>query len=460
MGLGVIAVGVAGERTPSNACYQPDPEVAAEFTSVTGLPWACMKCGEVCQRLRAHSATPYRGGALYIAETPQPGVDRNQLKLLCGPCWGAMLQWNARMGYDIHLHAAESVCGELCLVRRNGRKLQFQSLVTIDRTTGFRIIKAIDGRPKVNGASLIWAERLGYFEGGWYGRQAYYESISDPSEVARQLMLNEKLRWSGVPRQSLDAHLVIVEWFESSHKAPNGVVTFPVAGEKSIGYHCIATEEYDADTKTFRFWNSWGSGWGDGAYGTMSLDYLERYHYETFVLRHARWGPSPAKAERMRRAQTDMKALKRLWVVENPRSVELLRGRERNVRFIRYETLSPTTGDPVTCLEVTTGFGLRMGWIFLRHHPGENKYTEITEVFVWPIFRRLHLGQTLEAAGVDEAQYFGSRDIRLIMNEADAVIGPPRSTARNFAKACGYSLRWRTSVAPRAHATGIKAIDH
>jgi GNAT superfamily N-acetyltransferase len=145
--------------------------------------------------------------------------------------------------------------------------------------------------------------------------------------------------------------------------------------------------------------------------------------------------------------------------VENPRLIDLFRGHGRNVRVIRYETLSPVTDSPVTCLELTTGFGLRMGWIFLRHHEGCEKYTEITELFVWPTYRRMRLGESLEAAGVDEARLFGSREIRLIMNEADAVSGPPQRAARNFARACGYDLRWRTSVAPRSRATGIKVIE-
>jgi hypothetical protein len=216
------------------------------------------------------------------------------------------------MGYDIHTHAATTLCDEHCLTHLNGRKLQFLSLATIDRRSGFEIIKNIDGQPKVNGASLIFAERYGYFSGGWYGRQAYYESISDPSEVARQLILKEEYRWAGFPRQSLDTHLMVVEWFESSYKAPDGIITTPTNGEESIGLHCIAVEGYDANTGMFRFWNSWGSRWGDHGYGTVSLEYTQRYCFETFVMRHARWGPSPAKANRMRLAQKNLKELRRL----------------------------------------------------------------------------------------------------------------------------------------------------
>jgi hypothetical protein len=76
---------------------EPDTDLAAKLTALTGLRWACMRCGEVCERLRAYSAAPYRGD-LYVAEIPQLGVNLEQVKLLCNPCWGAMLQLECAHG--------------------------------------------------------------------------------------------------------------------------------------------------------------------------------------------------------------------------------------------------------------------------------------------------------------------------------------------------------------------------
>ena len=362
------------------------------------------------------------------------------------------------MGYDIHTHAITDECRPQCLTRQNGRLLQYRSLATIGRREGFQIVKAIDGQPRLNGACLIFAQRMTYFRGGSHTRQAYYESIADPAEVGCQLLATEARRWSGYPLYSLDNHLMIMEWFESSYKAPGGRIPVPASGDKSIGLHCVTVETYDADTETFTFWNSWGPGWGNNAHGTMSLNYLRRYHYETFVLRHARWGPSPAKAGSMAEAQRDPKELRRLWIAENPRSMWIWRSPRRNIEGVRYETISPTTGRPIVCFELKTGFGLRIGWMFLRHSLAKKTFSEITELFVWPIYRRLGLGTSLEEMALSEAQDYGSTEIRLIMNEADAVIGPPRAAARKFAKARGYELRWRDTVQPRAPATGIKAV--
>ena len=436
---------------------EPDPQLTAQFRAMTGVEWKCEKCSETPTRLRVFSTKATRGD-LYIPEVPQPGVDLNDAHFLCNACWPQMLMWNAQLGFDIHTHAMAETCDSNCMTRRGGRKLQFQSLSAIDRRRGFELIKRIDGQPRVNGTQGIFADRLMYFRGGAYARQMYYESIADPSEVARQLIINHDLRGSGVPYPMRDSHVMAVEWFESSHEAPGGIIRMPTQGDKSIGFHAISINGYDPVAETFSFWNSWGSNWGDRGYGQMSLDYVQHYHHETFVTRHARWGPSPAKLDQMRNAGDNDKEIRRLWMVENPRFGYIVRGKNRNAKVTYYDTLSPTSGIPVSCIELKNGFGLRIGWVFLRHWPGATKYSEITELYVWPICRRMHLGSELETAAVEEAKIHGSREIRLLMNEAEYVIGPPRAAAREFAKACGYDLRWRTTVGPRARMTGIKAI--
>jgi GNAT superfamily N-acetyltransferase len=125
-----------------------------------------------------------------------------------------------------------------------------------------------------------------------------------------------------------------------------------------------------------------------------------------------------------------------------------------------YETSSPTTGWLVLCVEVKNGFGLRMGWTFLKYRPDKGmRVMEIPELFVWPTFRRMGIGRFLEREAVKFAAKWGCGEIHLMMNEADSVVGPPRSAARLFAQAVGYEWRWRPEVAPRRPATAIKRLD-
>jgi hypothetical protein len=68
------------------------------------------------------------------------------------------------------------------------------------------------------------------------------------------------------------------------------------------------------------------------------------------------------------------------------------------------------------------------------------------------------IGRMLDGLAVSYAASWGCREIRLMMNEADAVVGPPRAVARMFGKSLGYEWRWRAETEPRRPATAIKPV--
>jgi len=85
-----------------------------------------------------------------------------------------------------------------------------------------------------------------------------------------------------------------------------------------------------------------------------------------------------------------------------------------------YQTTSPTTEEPVECLYITNGFGLRLGWMFLRHRVhSAPQVTEVVELFVWPTFRRMGIGTELERVAEEQAQVWRSVRLDLVLNEAD-----------------------------------------
>jgi GNAT superfamily N-acetyltransferase len=257
----------------------------------------------------------------------------------------------------------------------------------------------------------------------------------------------------------LDHHMIIVKIFKSAYTAPRGVLQLPAAGDPFVDLHCVALEEYDPVAQTFRFWNNWGSGWGDRGYGTMTLEYADEFFHEGWIYRPARWGLIPAKRERLAADTVDRVHLRQLWSVENPRVVGRLPGlgRDHNAKWQWYETMSPTLDSAVACIEVRNGFGLRMGWAFLRKI--SDCTAEITELLVWPTFRHAHIGSWLEIACHAQAATWGVQELHLIINETDSVVGPIRHAARHFADARGYSARWRTRTAPRSNATYIKPVE-
>jgi GNAT superfamily N-acetyltransferase len=398
-------------------------------------------------------------GRMFIVRHSSPAFDPDASLAFCSECWPRWLMWRARMGYDLHWeHASDAPCHAGCLARQGGRATQLAAQMSLlqNRPDGFFAQKSIDGQPRVNGSMLLMAMRMSRFMFRPLHRQHYYESISDPAEVQRQFLQSFQLRQLGVPRAQVDGMHIIVEAFESWYNAPGGDVGMPGPGDKSIGLHCVHLTHYSDSGAILGFWNCWGSAWGKQGHGTIPFEYLEKYLYEAFATRRGRFAPGLWNFEDTGRMPS--RELRRRLLLEAPRErVRIRRGKGENWVLEIWETWSPATERRVMCFEVQNGFGLPMGWMFLRP-TADGGVCEIAELFVWPTFRRMGIGRYLEDVARDYATSWGCEAIHLMMNEADAVIGPPRAAARLFGQALGYDWRWRADVAPRTSATGIKRV--
>lgn len=418
----------------------------------------CVHCGSI-QDVRPFNFAERRG-LLFIDYN---GTDRVSpyWKALCGACWAKWLMWKAQLGFDLHTHAAEKTCDNRCLARRAGRQLQFMALQHVflpDRTTGFWVAKTIDGMPGVNGSTQLAALRVLHFVPFGPGRQSLYESLKSVEEFQAQIRETARLHASWIPVYALDQYMFIFEVFRGAHTSVDGRIKPPTPGEPSLGLHAVFVTGYSNSGDTIHFVNSWGPSWGNRGYGTVSVDYLARYFREAWVVRSARWGLTPSKFKRITPG-TDAKELRRLWLLQNPRLRWRL-GRLSNGHWRGgfYETVSPQEHCPVECLEVRNGFGLRMGWSFVYHLPGSNgvpPFTEIRELFVWPAFRRMHIGTELETWAAERAVERGSEKLRTVLNEGDAT-APGLAPAIAFGEKRGYEWRWVRRVGPRAVATGTK----
>jgi GNAT superfamily N-acetyltransferase len=331
---------------------------------------------------------------------------------------------------------------------------------SIDSKSAFLLIKQFDGMPRLNGTPMIACKRAYHFWDIYKNRQNYYESVGTPAELVRQRLFVSDLERIGLPRHMQDGHLLAFEIFESSSDAPGGRLQLPRPGDSSRGLHAVDITGCSPDGSVIHFWNNWGPGWGDHGYGSMSIEYLNAHFHEAWTTRRARWGPSPEKLGRL--PPVFDREFRRVWEIENPRlRWKVQSSTERRPRVVFYQTVSPSSGEPVECIEIRNGFGLRMAWAFLRHRTvGQRATTEITELFVWPIFRRVKFGSFLEAWAVDRANEWGSTELHLWMNADDAIVGPPspRTAARRFGSARGYIWRWVNTTTPRVAAIGVKSL--
>jgi GNAT superfamily N-acetyltransferase len=416
----------------------------------------CVVCGATPV---THVASPVaRRGRLYVTRPTEPDFDSSQCVALCGRCWPRWLMWRARMGFDLHTHGPSRECDPACFARGRGRYAQFGAQMSMleDRNAGFFLAKAIDGLPRVNGSHLIMGQRSAMFTYRPFHRQYYYEMLPDAEETQRCLL--ESARWSeglGISKAYADHVHIVVEAFESWYTAPRGRITMPPTGDRSIGLHAVLLTGYTDSGANISFINSWGPRWGARGYGTMPFEYLQRYFHDAAVTRHARWGLTGWKLAHA--GELSQRDLRQRFLVENPR----YRGRVRisdgeNWQTCAYNLHSPWTGQPAGCVEIANGFGLKMGWVFFRYLPPN--VVEIPELFVWPTFRRMGVGRMLEDLATVYARLWECSEIRLMMNEADAVTGPPRAAARLFAQAHGYRWQWRQEIAPRRPATAYKTL--
>lgn len=71
-----------------------------------------------------------------------------------------------------------------------------------------------------------------------------------------------------------EAGITVYESFESDAVAKTGIIPMPTEGEQPLGGHAILLTGFDSDKHVFNFQNSWGSGWGDGGFGTIPDQYL------------------------------------------------------------------------------------------------------------------------------------------------------------------------------------------
>lgn len=413
----------------------------------------CVRCHHPVIQFR--QVTRAVRGCLFILQAPHgtPAIE------FCGQCRAEWLMFQARMGYDLHFHDYDAECTQSCLARQAGRRIQRDAMRSIDSKGAFLLSKQFDGMPKVNGVPGIICMRGNHFWSRLSNRQEFYEAVGTYGDMVRQQLIVSELERIGIPRRMRDHHLLAFEIFQSSAHAPKGVLQLPGSNDYSRGLHAVAVTGCSDDGSLIRFWNNWGSAWGDCGYGAVSTEYLESYFFEAWTIRDARWGPTPEKVERF--PQQFNREYRRIWEIENPRLRWKMVGKGRTLSMGIYQSLSPRTDEPVECLELRNGFGLRMAWAFLKHEQLKSKpITEITELFVWPIFRRMKLGSMLEDWAIERAHEWGSTGMSLVMNADDAIVGPPspRTAARRFGTSLGYSWRWVNTISPRIAAVGDKSI--
>lgn len=164
---------------------------------------------------------------------------------------------------------------------------------------------------------------------------------------------------SHLPHLSLE---ITEDWFH----VERGVIPDPRPDDKIIGSHAVTFVGYDDGSRKIKFANSWGRGWGDEGFGTLSYDYYENRSVETWV--QSPWSPTRTLA-------------KKAAPCSGPHGPGIL-----DVREIVWGVRDILQGGTFHACELyDLANDERIGWAFTVTRDG---YLDIEELFVRPPYRR------------------------------------------------------------------------
>jgi GNAT superfamily N-acetyltransferase len=138
---------------------------------------------------------------------------------------------------------------------------------------------------------------------------------------------------------------------------------------------------------------------------------------------------------------------------ENERDDETIIVNGKKLNVVLYTTIH-ATGSFVEIFDLRDAEGIRLGWSHLVHLSKEenDKKSIITELFVWPTFRRRGYGSILESYCTNYAQRMGSTFIEAPLYDMDDLKGA-KSPARFFGNKHGYKIIEQKQVLPCTNAT-------
>jgi hypothetical protein len=148
--------------------------------------------------------------------------------------------------------------------------------------------KKVDGIPNEEGtyirvAMKVLSRRGVCLEECWPYRPYQTDSpCPEADRQARPFRIKTYGRLTGIEEmeESLSFNgpfLAGVEVFEEWFEARGGKIPLPRPGFSSLGGHAVCVVGYDHGDHCFKFKNSWSASWGDGGYGYLPFEYMERY---------------------------------------------------------------------------------------------------------------------------------------------------------------------------------------
>lgn len=248
----------------------------------------------------------------------------------------------------------------------------------------------------------------------------FYEPIADFERLSLEALLMQRQFTAMVPDAARGFLSIIVKVFPSIFDVQDGVLVLPEDGEPCIGQHTLTVLGlHDNDTLVFR--NSW-SGWKKDGIGYLSRDYFDRYGQEGSTARLWNRGPNAVTADALLRT-TDSGEFRRLWRSGHRWGAITNIGGNKRLRLKWYECWSLQKEVPGEVLALELDGRIRVAVAILIHC---SSVSVLSDLFVWPHYRRRGYGSLMEKAAADRARQAGSQELGIYVWDADAVHGSER----------------------------------
>ena len=264
---------------------------------------------------------------------------------------------------------------------------------------------------------------------------SFYEPIESFDRLGLEALLIQKA-YAFDLGSAIGSAGVSLTVFPSIFDAVDGVLPLPEQDEPPIGQHYMGVVGVkDRDTLVIR--NSW-LGWTSDGLGYMSREYFEHHAAEGLVLRRWDYGPSEDTAEPLL-STTDQDEFKRQWRRRRKFGSSSSGAPNPRVKRKWYGCWSLEAEAPAEVLLVEFDKRIRVGVAVITHYQSDEgpSISALSDLFIWPNYRRVGYGLLLECFAAERSVVAGSSRMAIHVWNADTVKGKDR--AIGFLRAAGYS---------------------
>lgn len=259
----------------------------------------------------------------------------------------------------------------------------------------------------------------------------FYEPTQDFERAALDAHLIGKARNDQLQEEEIGNLNVVYEVFPSVFDPIDGRIPLPDQTERSIGRH--SARVLDGADEGLLIAYGW-SGWTPTNTALLTREYCERYLRGGLLSR--RWDRGPlAHTARDLFASDDPAEFRALWRTPGNRGFEFRNLPNDRVKLLWFETWGLQTEEPADVLVLEVGRHIRAGVAIVIHG---SPTSSITDLFVWPPYRRKGYGTILEGLAAERARERGNHDLEIYLWEPDAIRGNYR--ARAFITRNGYEV--------------------